>query len=754
MWRSNQFVIVTAILITIFVVFGWRFLTDLLQDSGASTANIIDTSNVTESSEIQKEKATIDVALYSDGGYLLQTRNQGEAAALEFLQRDPKYRPEELPDEDVKGVSDLSNPQRIIPQNFAQNSFLSRKVKDVDDRYYKKLGVNLNSEHYIFNQKINNVPVYGAELVVHIKNNNQVYAVDGNLVLQQTVEPERLSEDRAKEIALVVAEKEATKSAALVVKEVKQYIFNRSVLGLNDDTKNYDTYAITVSDGENHPTFAKKYFVELTEGRIVFSESLIYEVKRREIEDCSKGTDTSTCPVVRTEGDADTGDRDSDQAYEYSGEFYDFLSSKLSRDSYDNKGGTLLSRVNGTYMCPNAYWMGFTVEFCKGMASKDIVGHEFGHGVTQESASLIYGDQSGALNESVSDVFGYAMDNNWTIGEDTVMGIFRSMADPPSTGSDPDRLFSPNYACESWDNGGVHSNSGIFNKAFYLMTAGGNFNGCGVTGVGKEKSIPIIYRALTSYLTMSSNFKAMYDAIMQSCTDLYQASSNTCSNVKKSLEATEMDQQPIGLQKSPVCSKQAPRIPNCAASTTTLPTPTSVPTGSITADSSVCTFSGTNCFTRLTWTISNVPSMNTVTVIQRRGEGEGGEIIISDSLEGTRDSIIVFPPETVFELYVRIFKEGVYNNKLLDFVTVGYPITSTPSPPLTSTNTPVPPTNTLTPSCVKKNQGDANCDGKINIIDFEYWRLDYLGGTTAKGDFNGSGKTDMVDFEIWRKNFE
>ena len=178
------------------------------------------------------------------------------------------------------------------------------------------------------------------------------------------------------------------------------------------------------------------------------------------------------------------------------------------------------------------------------------------------------------------------MDNNWDIGEGLPSGLglpvpLRSMSNPPSR-NNPDKLSSPLFYCGAADGahdyGGVHKNSGVINKTFYLMTDGGTFNGCTMNGVGRTKSHPIVYQALTKYLTQTSNFKDVYTTFMQACADLYGSTSSECDNVNRAMQATELDQQPQGLPQSPVCSGGSLQPATCSSAGN----PPSNPTSSIT----------------------------------------------------------------------------------------------------------------------------------------------------------------------------
>ncbi|MCT4583869.1 MAG: M4 family metallopeptidase, partial [Peptostreptococcaceae bacterium] len=150
----------------------------------------------------------------------------------------------------------------------------------------------------------------------------------------------------------------------------------------------------------------------------------------------------------------------------------------------------------------------------------DIVAHEMTHGVTQYTANLKYENQSGALNESMSDVFGTLVEMeyqpekaDYLCGEDvwtpnTPGDALRDLANPENY-NQPAHM--RDFVNTSEDHGGVHTNSGIPNKAGYLV----------IDSVGKDKAAQIYYRALTTYLTSTSDFHDAKLALMQSAKDLY-----------------------------------------------------------------------------------------------------------------------------------------------------------------------------------------------------------------------------------------
>ena len=217
------------------------------------------------------------------------------------------------------------------------------------------------------------------------------------------------------------------------------------------------------------------------------------------------GGETLPGQVVRREGDQPDGDVAVDEAYDGLGATYALFADVFGRASVDGAGMPLLATVHYGQQYDNAFWDGRQMVFGDGdgqvfgrfTASLSVIGHELSHGVTQYTAELAYEGQSGAINESVSDVFGAlveqhsrgqrAAEASWLIGEglftDQVEGrALRSMKAPGTAydddvlGKDPQPATMADYVDTTDDNGGVHLNSGIPNHAFYLTATalGGN----------------------------------------------------------------------------------------------------------------------------------------------------------------------------------------------------------------------------------------------------------------------------------------
>lgn len=230
--------------------------------------------------------------------------------------------------------------------------------------------------------------------------------------------------------------------------------------------------------------------------------------------------------LARSEGDSSTGDREVDEAYDGSGDTFKLYAEVYGRNSLDGKGMPLISTVHHKRNYDNAFWNGAQMAYGDGnifeplTRSLSVIGHELSHGVVQFSGGLIYRDQSGALNEHISDVFGCltvqykynqsVYEADWLVGAEIIgSGVngeaLRSMREPGMAyndallGRDPQPYHMSGFVNTSRDNGGVHINSGIPNHAFYLyaIMLGGN---------AWEKAGQIWYDALQSINTPHATF--------------------------------------------------------------------------------------------------------------------------------------------------------------------------------------------------------------------------------------------------------
>ncbi|GAB4216694.1 MAG: hypothetical protein Fur007_17250 [Rhodoferax sp.] len=305
--------------------------------------------------------------------------------------------------------------------------------------------------------------------------------------------------------------------------------------------------------------------VDAHTGAIAVHFNQIAHARNRLTYDANSTDPSSVAPtLVCNETDATcAGIPDAVKAHRYAANTYDFYSTRFGRDSIDGAGMPLVSHVR---ICPtgvacpyqNAFWDGSKMSYGAGFADgEDVVAHELTHGVTEKESHLFYYYQSGAINESFSDVFGefvqqsnvsepVSPSNRWLIGENLSMGAIRSMSNPPAF-NDPDKMTSPYYYMGFYDGGGVHTNSGVNNKAAYLMVDGGTFNGQTVTALGLNKTAQIYYRVQTSLLTSGSDYLDLHNALYQACQDLLGTAGITaadCAAVRAATLAVEMDKDP------------------------------------------------------------------------------------------------------------------------------------------------------------------------------------------------------------------
>jgi len=224
--------------------------------------------------------------------------------------------------------------------------------------------------------------------------------------------------------------------------------------------------------------------------------------------------------MVRKEGAAKTGDSAADEAYDHLGATYDFFWQIYHRNSLDDHGLPLTASVHYRHKYDDAFWDGKEMIFGDGNQFMfrsfsipiEVTAHELVHGVTQYEANLIYWGQPGALNESVSDIFGIltkqrilnqrAEDSDWLLGAGLFTNKFQGSAmrsmkapgtayDNPVMGKDPQPANMDGFVYTTKDNGGVHINSGIPNRAFYLAATK-------LGGYAWMRAGLIWYRTLTS----------------------------------------------------------------------------------------------------------------------------------------------------------------------------------------------------------------------------------------------------------------
>ena len=421
------------------------------------------------------------------------------------------------------------------------------------------------------NQMIKGLPVRDHELIVHFDKDGIVNSISGTV------------ESKIKDITYLGSKSISKEEAVDIAK--KQFKFSslrneptveKQVIIVND--KAYEVYKVNIQ--YNDPEIANwDVFVEVSSGQVVDTKTnirydgattgsgtavdgsskplnLYLSGSSYQMIDTTKAMNGSIKTYTANNAEVEPGTivsnstnnfttevaKASVSAHYNAGTVYDFYKNLFGRNSIDNNGMSIISTVHYGSSFNNAYWDGTQMVYGDGDGTNftyfsgdlDVVAHELTHGVTEKTANLDYSYQPGALNESISDVFGvltetynkYNVKNggtwtfnpaDWVVGDEIytpkISGdALRSLADPTLYGQPANMS---NYVNTSSDYGGVHTNSGIPNKAAFLIAQ----------SIGDSKTAQIYYRALTSYLTSSSDFLAARNALVSSATDLYGASS-------------------------------------------------------------------------------------------------------------------------------------------------------------------------------------------------------------------------------------
>ncbi len=474
----------------------------------------------------------------------------------------------------------------LVGLNETERTALSRGATSVDGSNLQELkshSDDLGQTHVKLEQHYKGLEVFGAQLVVHM-NDSGVTGVSGDFVPNVSLSTvPAMNAAAAGENAVRLLRKNKGGND-LQVKSTKLAVYPLGLLEGTDVTSRL-AYAVEVSGSALH----EQVWMDAQTGAILNRIPLRHQALNRIIYTPQYGPPFD----VRHEGDpytpgptpGTTGADPINNLYLFAGNTYNLFRSGFGRDSWNGTGGTMHSVLLANQQCPNAYWNGTATNYCPDFDADDVVAHEWGHGYTQATHNLIYSYQSGALNESYSDIAGETADlfngvdaeggaNNvnpmptgqrWQIGEDVnvfnqpVLGILRDMWTPTRFGQ-PDSTSSGDYYCGTGDGGGVHYNSGVPNHAYAMLVDGKTFGGQTVTAIGFNRALAIYYRAMTVYQTPTTDFAAHGQALRASCTDLIgtfpnalstssgtsvpsadQITATTCQQVDKAMLAVKMD---------------------------------------------------------------------------------------------------------------------------------------------------------------------------------------------------------------------
>ncbi len=451
---------------------------------------------------------------------------------------------------------------------------------------------NLGMKHFWYSQRYKDIPVFAGQMSVHVKENLEISSANGIIVPDINIDTNPdISKEEAVNKAMESWQKQFKTSNNVKVLKNELTIFNKGIIENKTDNKNYLVYEVELI---KEPVSHEYFYIDAHSGSLVYQITGTYNINRRII-DCyyypysggaGCGLDTLYMGYIygRSEGQAARGNnpdaiyglKDTDNLYSIMNSTYNYFQERFSRNGANNQGGLgdgtysavensdgwvyldPIALVDPAFDCPNAFFDGFSINFCDGMVDIDVSAHEYSHGVVHYSipGGLTYLNESGALHEAYSDIFGAQVedyvtgDGNWLMGENinagTFQGPIRSLADPKSVsdilGPQPDRFYSDFMYCGDDDNGGVHHNSTVISHAAYLMAEGGTNNTCTISAIGRDKMEQIFYRALTNYFTTNMDFNGAYNALNTACADLYGSTSTTCVATNQALMSVEINQ--------------------------------------------------------------------------------------------------------------------------------------------------------------------------------------------------------------------
>lgn len=405
---------------------------------------------------------------------------------------------------------------------------------------------SLGFTHFKYQQYYNELPVFGQQMVVHTQDAN-VRSAGGRLTPNVKVAEITSAIKPTEAFSRVIASKHPTLASSSNWK-----LAEGDTLGVftTDDGAPHLAYELNVSSATGPESW--RYYLDAESGKVLDYWSTLETALNRETYDAKSGQ-SRPGKIVRREGDGPSADVVANAAHDNAKAVHDFYQQNFGRDSLDGRGMKLVSTVHFGDHYNNAFWDGRQMTYGDGDGERftpfalalDVVGHEMAHGITEKTAGLQYRSQSGALNESWSDVFGNLIekwdekrtspdkperDPKWLVGEliftPKVDGDgLRSMS-APGTGydKDPQPAHMKDYKELSYDNGGVHINSGIPNKAAYEIA----------TKIGTESLGKIWFRAQTQYLTPTSKFVDAANSTVQSAADLFGKDSAEVKAVRDS----------------------------------------------------------------------------------------------------------------------------------------------------------------------------------------------------------------------------
>ncbi|MGB5012649.1 MAG: M4 family metallopeptidase [Pyrinomonadaceae bacterium] len=531
------------------------------------------------------------------------------------------------------GSQDEREVAKRISLDILRDRAAQSAIGNVDEFEIQKVEIDeLRMAHTRVRQTVGGVPVWGGEAIVHLKSDGTLATVTDDL--RENISVNTTANFSQKEALRFAENAYAGRAKQTDSPMVDLYVYR-------GETRDHLVYRVETPrlDGTRH-TSAPVVFIDAHTGEKVFEYDNLQTGTGNSLYSGTVAIDTSQSGStfymedlsrkmgtfnMNNTGNTTTGTGGTQSRYSGTDDIwgvsgtgtntedagvdahwgarwtYDYFLNVHGRNGINGSGGPgttaaaansgvslITSRVHFGRNYNNAFWYQNKMTYGDGngttfspLTTVDIAGHEMTHGVTQYSANLTYSSESGALNESMSDVFGAMTElysrggvvtgDTWKIGEQsytpaTSGDALRYMDNPHLAGNggytsndDPDH-YTERYTGTA-DSGGVHINSGIANHAYYLAAAGGTHHLSGVTviGIGATDAARIWYRALTVYMTSGTNFSAARTAMLNAATDLFGSSSAQYTTI-----ATTWCAVGVG---------------TCPGGSTPTPTPTPTPSG-------------------------------------------------------------------------------------------------------------------------------------------------------------------------------
>ena len=451
----------------------------------------------------------------------------------------------------------------------------------------------LGITHYRFKQSYNNIPLEWTHYYIHVKK-GLVTSANGNIYSNLNLSSNtRYTEEQALNFALdhinaIKYKWDIAEEEELLKREtgnrLATYFPKGDLVYIDANENNNFVLAYRFNVYAHDPLYRADIYIDASNGNVLFEHNLIHTdvtgtaVTRYSGNETIECTYTGSTYILKETGRGlgiETYDLNTSTNYGTAVDFedpfnfwnninaemdeaatdahwgaemsYDYFNSQFNRNSIDNNGFKIKNYVHYSVNLSNAFWDGDRLSYGDGINTPrqalDICGHEFTHGVTEHTAGLLYLNESGALNESFSDIFGTTVEfyakpgsADWLIGADRgPSAINRSMAEP-NLYSQPDTYLGTSWYSGLGDNGGVHYNSGVQNYWFYLLSIGGsgtNDNGdlYNVTGISIDSAASIAYRTLSTYLGPTSKYvDARFYSII-AATDLFGECSSEVESV-------------------------------------------------------------------------------------------------------------------------------------------------------------------------------------------------------------------------------